>query len=117
MRKLLTVMLMVLCFSSSALAYQVFHGRLASKNITLFLDGNCNGYYYYDVYRKNLSLSCVSRKFTSSTSQRVSIQEYDQGYPGGRFFGTIKYTNGRTVFSGTFTNQRGNKYKFTLTSY
>lgn len=101
--------------------YQKLRGNIGPYAVTMFLtqdrweEGNIIGYYYYNAYPNNkfkLKLSSMET-INIHGSMHVVLKEYTKK---GKHSGTFKgqYECRGDYYVGTFTNSKGQKYKFEL---
>ena len=100
---------------------QILKGKIGPYNVTMHLslpgasESDTIGYYYYDAYPTNrFTLKMVSMEaINASGSMHLKVNEYTGG---GKHTGTFdgQYECRGDYYSGTFTNSKGKRYKFTL---
>ena len=125
MKRMLLLCLAVVLSLGIALAQEKektkFTGKIGPYAITLFLyppvwnEGEVAGYYYYDERPKtHFTLKLVKHEAVNAKgSMRMVMKEYTpKGNHTGTFDGQRELRG--SSFVGTFTNRKGEKYKFEL---
>lgn len=96
-------------------------GHIGPYEVTMFIDtdytkeGDEVGYYYYND-RPNTHFKLVMREYTALNAQGTMLLVLDERSPKGKRTGTFRGNkeNRGGGYEGTFTNSKGQKYKFEL---
>lgn len=116
MKKVFTILMMVLCFVAFSTGdAQAKKKRTSTSSYVVggYYEGNVGGYNCYMVINGSKGNYSMSYDNTTRILKRVSNGVY-KAYKGGKFIGTFRGTFTGDVYSGRFYNPKGNSSPFYL---